>query len=120
MSESIDVVEDLSEVLVIEILETVDETEVVEVGAVSAEGVSRADLEAIRQEMHDGDQELAGLIADTRTEVIRVERDLGDQIEDAQDSLAVALAAHIEHETPHPAYDDMPSLVLIYENGLTS
>lgn len=29
-----------------------------------------------------------------------------------------ALAVHIDDETPHPAYDDLPSLVLIFNNGL--
>lgn len=26
---------------------------------------------------------------------------------------------HIEDETPHSAYDDMPNLTLLFENGLT-
>lgn len=30
----------------------------------------------------------------------------------------VALAAHVASLTPHPAYDDIPSLVLRFENGL--
>jgi hypothetical protein len=29
-----------------------------------------------------------------------------------------ALAAHIADETPHPAYDDIPSVVVLFENGL--
>lgn len=29
-----------------------------------------------------------------------------------------SLAAHIAAESPHPAYDDMPSLTLQFENGL--
>jgi hypothetical protein len=29
-----------------------------------------------------------------------------------------ALAAHIADPTPHPAYDDIPSVVVLYENGL--
>jgi hypothetical protein len=29
-----------------------------------------------------------------------------------------ALATHIADETPHPAYDDLPSLRLLFENGL--
>jgi hypothetical protein len=29
-----------------------------------------------------------------------------------------ALFAHINDATPHPAYDDIPSLVLLFENGL--
>jgi hypothetical protein len=28
------------------------------------------------------------------------------------------LATHIADETPHPAYDDLPSLKLLFENGL--
>lgn len=30
----------------------------------------------------------------------------------------VALLGHINDTTPHPAYDDIPSLVLLFENGL--
>jgi len=30
----------------------------------------------------------------------------------------VALLAHIADETPHPAYDDLPSFTLLFENGL--
>jgi len=29
-----------------------------------------------------------------------------------------ALAAHIADTTPHPEYDDLPSLTLLLENGL--
>ncbi len=29
-----------------------------------------------------------------------------------------AVAVHIADTTPHPAYDDLPSMVLIFENGL--
>ena len=29
-----------------------------------------------------------------------------------------ALAAHLIDPTPHPVYDEMPSLTLIFENGL--
>lgn len=29
-----------------------------------------------------------------------------------------ALATHIVDTTPHPAYDDLPSLTLLFENGL--
>jgi len=28
------------------------------------------------------------------------------------------LSSHINNETPHPAYDDMQSLTLLFENGL--
>lgn len=30
----------------------------------------------------------------------------------------VELQAHIDDTTPHPAYDDQPDLVLIFNNGL--
>lgn len=36
----------------------------------------------------------------------------GTNVSDAQ------LLAHIQSSTPHPMYDDMPSLKLIFENGL--
>lgn len=29
-----------------------------------------------------------------------------------------AVAAHIADQTPHPVYDDIPSLNLLFENGL--
>jgi len=29
-----------------------------------------------------------------------------------------AISVHVSDSTPHPAYDDMPSLRLLYENGL--
>jgi hypothetical protein len=29
-----------------------------------------------------------------------------------------SLDEHVNSETPHPAYDDMPSLELLFENGL--
>lgn len=28
------------------------------------------------------------------------------------------LTTHVQDTTPHPAYDDLPSLVLLFENGL--
>lgn len=31
---------------------------------------------------------------------------------------STALQAHIDSPTPHPAYDDLPSLSLLFENGL--
>ena len=34
------------------------------------------------------------------------------------EATAAQIAAHVESATPHPAYDDMPDLTLIYENGL--
>lgn len=29
-----------------------------------------------------------------------------------------AIEAHIQDPTPHPAYDDLPSITLLFENGL--
>jgi hypothetical protein len=29
-----------------------------------------------------------------------------------------AIQTHVDSSTPHPAYDDMPSLSLLFENGL--
>lgn len=37
--------------------------------------------------------------------------------QDGEDGTA-AVVAHIADTTPHPAYDDTPSLTLIFENGL--
>jgi hypothetical protein len=45
----------------------------------------------------------------------------GIQGEPGLDSGVVAEAmmiAHVEAPTPHPAYDDMPNLKLLFENGL--
>lgn len=36
-------------------------------------------------------------------------------IEDLIDS---TVQAHVDAAEPHPAYDDLPSLVLLFENGL--
>jgi len=36
----------------------------------------------------------------------------GTEVSDA------ALLAHIQSPTPHPVYDDLPSLTLLFENGL--
>lgn len=36
----------------------------------------------------------------------------------SSDSANIALQNHINSPTPHPVYDDMPSLTLIYQNGL--
>lgn len=30
----------------------------------------------------------------------------------------VALQSHVDSSSPHPAYDDIPSLTLLFENGL--
>lgn len=35
-----------------------------------------------------------------------------------EDDLAAALAAHRDSLSPHGAYDDMPSLTLLFQNGL--
>lgn len=35
-----------------------------------------------------------------------------------QDVVDTSLAVHVADETPHPAYDDLPSLRLLFENGL--
>lgn len=29
-----------------------------------------------------------------------------------------AIADHVADSTPHPAYDDIPSMTLVFENGL--
>lgn len=45
----------------------------------------------------------------------------GDQGEAGLDSGTVVEAmmiAHVNSPSPHPAYDDIPSLVLLFENGL--
>ena len=34
------------------------------------------------------------------------------------ESGAAAVATHIADTTPHPAYDDLPSLSLLFENGI--
>lgn len=36
----------------------------------------------------------------------------------AQDLIDTAVAAHAQSSEPHPAYDNLPSLSLIFENGL--
>jgi hypothetical protein len=36
----------------------------------------------------------------------------------AGESGTVALETHIDSATPHPVYDDLPSLNLLFENGL--
>ena len=40
------------------------------------------------------------------------------EIYNGADGDGASLAVHIADETPHPAYDDMISLVLQFENGL--
>lgn len=29
-----------------------------------------------------------------------------------------SIAAHVQADLPHPAYDDLPSLTILFENGL--
>lgn len=54
-----------------------------------------------------------------RTEHIVVPGPPGPKGDDGLDSPeAIDLQNHIDHPTPHPAYDDMASLRLIFENGL--
>lgn len=38
--------------------------------------------------------------------------------EDANTSVATVVASHVASPTPHPAYDDIPDLTLLLENGL--
>jgi hypothetical protein len=38
--------------------------------------------------------------------------------QDAQPSVDTVMAAHVNSPTPHPVYDDMPDLVILFENGL--
>jgi hypothetical protein len=35
-----------------------------------------------------------------------------------QETITEAVQTHVEGSTPHPAYDDIPSLTLLFENGL--
>lgn len=41
-----------------------------------------------------------------------------NEISVGQESSEPLLLAHLADETPHPVYDDIPSLVLVFENGL--
>lgn len=43
--------------------------------------------------------------------------DISEVVSDLE-ALADQLALHIVDSTPHPAYDDIPSLTLLFENGL--
>lgn len=38
--------------------------------------------------------------------------------DEVTDEVAVAVTAHVLDPEPHPAYDDGPSLVVLFENGL--
>jgi hypothetical protein len=38
--------------------------------------------------------------------------------EDANTSVATVMNSHVISSTPHPAYDDIPDLTLLLENGL--
>lgn len=37
---------------------------------------------------------------------------------DVQNLIDTALGGHVQDDEPHPAYDDLPSLRLLFENGL--
>lgn len=41
-----------------------------------------------------------------------------DMLPYTDDPVLQAIDNHINSETPHPAYDDIPSLEIIFENGL--
>lgn len=44
---------------------------------------------------------------------------LGTQYDESIATMAAAFQSHINHPTPHKAYDvDMPDLSLIFENGI--
>jgi hypothetical protein len=43
---------------------------------------------------------------------------LADALPDEGGDGGLALTNHISDNTPHPAYDDMPSLTLLFNNGL--
>lgn len=60
----------------------------------------------------------------SQLEYFLVESDVRDMILDALGNAGggdgtsdVALASHINDPTPHPAYDDAPSLLLLYQNA---
>lgn len=38
--------------------------------------------------------------------------------DDAETSIGTVMEAHVNSPTPHPAYDDMPDLTILLENGL--
>ena len=42
----------------------------------------------------------------------------GAPLSDVTTIVNTAIADHVNDPTPHPAYDDLPSLVLLYENAL--
>jgi hypothetical protein len=44
--------------------------------------------------------------------------DIRDVIAEAATTAATALSTHVVNLTPHPAYDDQPSLSLLFQNGL--
>jgi hypothetical protein len=39
-------------------------------------------------------------------------------VEGVTEEVLTAIAAHADSETPHPVYDDMPSLTIIFDNAL--
>ncbi len=45
--------------------------------------------------------------------------DVGQAVQDyLAEHPSADLQAHIDSPTPHPAYDDVPDLVVLFENGL--
>lgn len=42
----------------------------------------------------------------------------GGDVEPIKALIAESVSAHEVDSTPHPAYDDLPSLSIIFENGL--
>lgn len=58
------------------------------------------------------------LDSDPRNKVRLVELVDGDPQPLPETPFEEILFAHINDSTPHPAYDDIPSLVLLFENGL--
>lgn len=42
----------------------------------------------------------------------------GGDLGPVQDLIDESVATHAVDTTPHPAYDDLPSLTLLFENGL--
>lgn len=57
-------------------------------------------------------------VGDSRTRWLDLEFFIPEFAADPEDgSTLAALIAHINSETPHPAYDDGPSLLLLYQNA---
>ncbi len=43
---------------------------------------------------------------------------IGDMPSNCIENISTAIDSHVKSSTPHPVYDDMIDLVLIFENGL--